>query len=367
MKTLPIDYRLKGEYLETFHIAEAYLALKNGYIKDVDPAIAEVKDLLLQAQEDNEPVPSVFGDDLIRFLRNLEMAFTATPMYRRLYGVHTGALIMSLGLRWLFRTQPPILDLYAFFFILFAGDEAINRSLKWYLGRQIQRVDSLNIRRMKRYSMLLKIVSLFVMSGLLTSDVVTLPWAVSTTEMLWLLGVTLIPIIVISIVHIIRTPKHEKGRLKDSLSSEIQPSSREMVIQTLEKKFLKENVKREKKQLPPLSDHDLVKKLSREKKILNIIHPVFILGYLGFIGFLITMQVRGSFSWEVTLLIVFLIVIGSVFFGLGISSQKDVSVFIYYLDKRNQQTFTTGAVPLDKLNKKYKELQEFEEAKTVEG
>ena len=366
MKKLAIDYRLKGEYLETYHTAQAYLALRSGYLRDVDPTIAEVKDLLLQAQEDNVSVESVFGDDLIRFLKHLEMAFTNAPLYRNFYVAHIIALVMSLGLRWLFPGQTP-LDLYAFFFIILVADEAINRSFKWVLGRRIQRVDLAYIQRMKRYRISLQIVAFIVLSALLNLERISLPWTVSTVEMLWLLGVTLMPIIVLIIVHLIRTPKHEKVLLKDRISPEIQLSSREIVIQTLEKKFLKENVKREKKQLPPLSDHDVVRKFSREKKILNIIRPVFIIGYLGFIGFLVTMQVRESFSWQITFWIIFLIIIGTSFFGLGISSQKDVSVFIYYLDKRNLQTFTTGAVPLDKLNKKYKELQDFEEAKTVEG
>ena len=363
MKKMSIDYRLKGEYLETYYKARAYLSLRIGYLEDVDPTIVEVVDLLMQAQEDEVSVKSIFGDDLTGFLKHLEAAFTSMPYYKTLYGYHFAALFLSIIFVGLSHSASSLIDLYGMTLILFVLYDGVLFALRWSIGRRIQHID---VDRTRAISRFIKIVTFIVFIVLITlqnqEKLLVSPLNVSMQVMLWVFGISFAPVLIVSVFQIYRESRNKKIAITKAHSSEIPTSFKEEAIRNIEKKFIKRSLKLEKNQLPPLSDQDVIKQLIKVKKMVYILFPPILLGYIVLIGFLISIQVNQGVSLVLISLVILLVLIISLLYSVFKYWFKDVSLFIYYLDRRNLQTFTPGAVPLEKLNKRYKVIERKQEA-----
>ena len=361
MKKLSTDYRLKDEYLETYYKARAYLSLRQGYLEDVDPTIVEISDLLLQAQEDGVSVESIFGDDLIYFLKHLEAAFSSMPYYKSLYISHFAALLVSILFSLLSVSSASLIDLYGLTLILLVIQDGGLYALRGFIGRKIHVIKVSRIRLIHRVVKIMAWIIFFILITLQNRSLLpSLHLNVSMQVMLWMLGISFAPVIVVTGFQMHKEIK--KSAITSKSSSEIQTSFKEEAIKYLEKKFIKMNLKREKKQLPPLSDQDVIKRLTREKKWVYIIYPPMLLGYLGFIGFFISIQIHEGIFGRLIILTVLLVLIMLMLSSVFMYWHKDISVLIYYLGRRNLQTFTPGAVPLGKLNKRYKVIESQQEA-----
>ena len=253
MKKTSIDYKLTGEYLETYHKASLYLSTKFYYLKDVDSTIVEVTDVLMQAQHEGVPVDEVIDGDLIAFLDCIDSAFSSTPFFKKIYSYLVFAIALVIILQWVDRgSNISRFESYlrAVFGVL--SFDLMLRIFKRFLGKKIHTLNvhkTAMVLRFKIWVFSFYFATIVIMPISVLDNFV--PDSVLTLRFLYIIfGVSFIPILIDAVINEIKASKEAPNTNSSDSQGKKTQSIKEMTIDKLENNMLKRNTKRFNKHLP---------------------------------------------------------------------------------------------------------------------
>jgi len=359
MKKTSIDCKLTEDYLDTYHKASLYLSFKPNYLKETDPTIQEITDVLVQAQADKIPVDRVINGDLITFLNHIDSAFSPSILYRRFYAYHLNALLLVIVFAWFnFYVVTSKIQLYFFSLLALISFDIILMCLKWLVGKKIHII---NVHTAQKIIALKTIIFGFYFAATISIPSMLLGFDFINTDVslqfvYLLLGLSLIPVLLTSIIIAAKEHKTEKkiGLSTDSIESEL--SFKEVLIGRLEEKYIKKSTKKTQKNMKPLSDKDVIHYLIVERKWMFILFPLALTLYLVLISSIIYLAVHDGFSWGYVIIIVILMLFFTLL-SVVFSSIKERNLFIYYLRNRDNKVFEKGVIPKAVLNPKFKSYE----------
>ncbi len=97
---------LVGEYFTTYKRAEIYMQLYSNFHNVENECLIEINDLLLTAQENNQPVSEVIGDNFRKFISNIYLAYYPFSFTKYIYFIHILAMLVSLFVILIFNNLP---------------------------------------------------------------------------------------------------------------------------------------------------------------------------------------------------------------------------------------------------------------------
>lgn len=328
------ETRLKGEYLTAYNKTEKYIQFYSNFNKIDNVCLIEINDLLLIAQENNQPVTDVLGSDLKEFVSNIYDAYYPFSFTKYIYFRHTFGMFVAIFVIIIFdllnkfdlhTLELSYLNLYVSTWIV-----RIIADLAKVLTKLVtKRSDNLlNLFTSKRTIFIFQFIFYFIYFILITN----ISMKISISPLLFVL--TFLISVVPGIVYLILNNK------KDSYSNESK-SFNQSFIESIEKKYEKKNEKLVIKNEMTYSDKSLAKHLKFIYRIYDLVTPVVLLMYIALFVFIIQLQLETSFSPGGIITSIFILLI-IYLFTTYYHSKKIIYAYIRQLEKRDLPIFEKG-------------------------
>jgi len=332
------ETNLVGEYYTTYKKAQTYMQLYSNFNHVENECLIEINDLLLAAQENNQPVSEVIGHNFRKFISNIYLAYYPFSFTKYIYFRHVLAMFISLFVTMVFNNIPILkinqevftyLNIYGIVIVVQVIEDLVKWLIKW-IANKSNRLFHVFTNKKIKYVSVLWFILFMILSNF---EFINIP--VSDAVFVIASFVSLLP----GIVYIILNSK-------DEIEKKQSKSFRQAFVESIEKKYTKKNRKLAKKNKVLYSDASLAKHLRVIYRIYEVINPIILIGYVILFVFIIHMQIEDSFSIGGILVGLFILLV-MVLLTSYYHSRKAVYEYIKELEKRNLDLFKEGVITFE--------------------
>lgn len=330
---------LIGEYFTTYKKAQTYMELYSEINNAENECLIELNDLLLAAQENNQPVSEVIGDDFRKFISNIYRAYYPFSFTKHIYYRHVLAMFVAIFVTLIFENIPILnmnqevftyLNIYFIFIVVQIIHDLVKWVVKWVANKSKRLFHIFTHKKMNYVFQIL-----WFMMFMILSNFQFIKFEVSGAVFIIAFFVSLLPGIVYYILN-----------SKDEFEEKQTKSFKQAFIESIEKKYTKKNRKREKKNKVPYSDRTLAKHLRMVYRVYELINPIVLIGYVILFVFIIKIQIEDSFSIGGVFLDLFILLV-MILLTSYYHSRNTIYEYIKALEKRNLDLFKEGVIVFD--------------------